>query len=225
MSSAPSRQSSRPRATTGVRTAKRLRRADLPTGTEALARHLLGKLIVRRLGAHTASVRIVETEAYLPGDAACHAYRGPTPRNRSLFLAPGHAYVYLCYGVSWLLNVSSEPEGIGSGVLLRAAEPVSGLALLSRDRPDERPEDLCKGPGRLTRALQVDSRFDGADLLSGRDLWLAQDGVELGDAAVSVRIGITKAAELPLRFFVRGSESVSGSRRINSLPPLRTRAR
>jgi DNA-3-methyladenine glycosylase len=212
-----------------ARRLRRLRRADLPVGTEGLARFLLGKLIVRRIGpgagarprpagaaaARLAAVRIVETEAYVQNDAACHAFRGPTPRNRSLFLAPGHAYVYLCYGVSWLLNVSGEAAGIGSGVLLRAAEPVLGFDWLQARAAGTRPTQWCQGPGRLTRALDVDDRFDGIDLLRGRELWLAQDGAPAADIGVSTRIGITKAAELPLRFYVRGSASLSGARRLN----------
>ena len=100
-----------------------LARAELPVDTAALARFLVGKLVVRELPEGIASGRIVETEAYVIGDAAGHAYRGMTPRNRSLFLERGHAYVYLAYGVSWMLNVSSETIGVGAGVLIRALEP------------------------------------------------------------------------------------------------------
>ncbi|MBS0611617.1 MAG: DNA-3-methyladenine glycosylase [Proteobacteria bacterium] len=194
---------------------RRLRRREFPSDTVTLARYLLGKLIVRRIGRSTALARIVETESYVQGDAACHAFRGPTQRNRSLYLRPGHAYVYLCYGSCWLLNVSSEAAGTGSGVLLRAAEPLRGLSLMQARREHLRPRDLCKGPGRLTQALRVDRRFDGIDLLSGRELWLAQDGVVVDDIGVSTRIGINRAVELPLRFYVRGNPCVSGPRRLN----------
>lgn len=192
---------------------RRLRRRDLPVDTVALARHLLGKLIVRRIGRSTAVVRIVETEAYVQGDAACHAFRGPTKRNRSLYLAPGHAYVYLCYGTSYLLNVSSEPGGVGSGVLLRAAEPVSGSQWLRRSRTAARDRDLCRGPGRLTEALGIDLRWDGVNLVGRGDLWLAEDGHDGGPIVVSPRIGISKAADLPLRFFLHGNVHVSGPNR------------
>src|SRR5580658_3872421 len=97
-----------------------LERGRVPRDTVALARHLLGKILVRRFGRRTVMGRIVETEAYLQGDPACHAFRGVTERNRSLFLDVGHAYVYLCYGTAWMMNVSGEGPGIGEGVLLRA---------------------------------------------------------------------------------------------------------
>src|SRR5205085_9110872 len=111
-----------------------LARSELPIDTVALARYLVGKILVREVPEGTASGRIVETEAYVVGDAAGHAYRGMTPRNRSLFLEPGHAYVYLAYGVSWMLNVSSEGAGTGTGVLIRALEPVEGIAIMRRNR-------------------------------------------------------------------------------------------
>ena len=119
-----------------------LARAELPIDTAALARYLIGKLLVRELPEGVASGRIVETEAYVIGDAAGHAYRGMTPRNRSLFLERGHAYVYLAYGISYMLNVSSEAAGIGAGVLIRALEPLEGVvdhAAQSRRRALARP--------------------------------------------------------------------------------------
>src|SRR5579872_3292316 len=130
------------------RPVRRLRRVQLPADTVALARYLIGKTLVRDDPDGRTSARIVETEAYLVGDAACHAFRGPTPRNRTLFLARGHAYVYLIYGVSFMLNVSSETVGVGAGVLLRAAEPLEGLALMAARRG--RPADPG-GPAELAR--------------------------------------------------------------------------
>src|SRR5215470_16817245 len=109
---------------------RRLTRAQLPRETVALARFLIGKVVVRTVPEGTLAGRIVETEAYVQGDAACHAFNGMTPRNRSLFLRHGHAYVYLAYGVSWMLNVSSEAEGVGSGVLIRALEPMVGMGVM-----------------------------------------------------------------------------------------------
>ena len=119
-----------------------LARSELPIDTEALARYLIGKVLVRELPEGVASGRIVETEAYVVGDAAGHAYRGMTARNRSLFLERGHAYVYLAYGISWMLNVSSELPGIGAGVLIRALEPLEGIPIMrlkSRHRALARP--------------------------------------------------------------------------------------
>src|SRR5580692_11902908 len=108
---------------------RRLVRAELPVDTVKLARYLVGKAIVHDTANGRLSGRIVETEAYPVGDAAGHAFRGMTPRNRSLFLERGHAYVYVAYGVSFLMNVSSEKVGVGAGVLLRAIEPLAGSKL------------------------------------------------------------------------------------------------
>src|SRR5580704_661660 len=120
--------------------------------------------------------RIVETEAYPVGDAAGHAYRGVTPRTRTLFLERGHAYVYLAYGVSFMLNVSSETSGVGAGVLIRAIEPTHGVAIMARNRGTERMRDLARGPGRLCAALRIDRRLDGIDLCQTGPLWLGSDG-------------------------------------------------
>src|SRR5271170_2700874 len=113
---------------------QRLRRADLPVDTATLARFLIGKTLVHDHPEGRMSGRIVETEAYVIGDAAGHAYRGPTPRNRTLFLTRGHAYVYFVYDCWYALNVSGERAGVGAGVLLRALEPLEGIALMHRRR-------------------------------------------------------------------------------------------
>ena len=131
-----------------------LARSELPIDTVALARYLIGKIVVRELPEGIASGRIVETEAYVVGDAAGHAYRGMTRRNRSLFLEPGHAYVYLAYGISHMLNVSSEMPGIGAGVLIRALEPLEGIPIMRLHRGAERLRDLTRGPGRLTAGVE-----------------------------------------------------------------------
>ncbi len=188
---------------------------ELPADTVALARFLIGRLVVRRMEGGLASGRIVETEAYLPGDAACHAASGRTARNASLFLRHGHAYVYRAYGTSWMLNVSSERDGIGAGVLLRALAPLNGIALMQRNRPGASLRDLARGPGRLARALAVDRTLDGIDLCADERLWLASDNAALGEIGASVRIGITKDAGRVLRFFQRGSLFVSGPGRLN----------
>jgi DNA-3-methyladenine glycosylase len=191
-----------------------LDRAVLPVDTTALARALIGTVIVRDTPEGRAAVRVVETEAYPLGDPASHAFRGLTPRTRPMFLERGHAYVYLGYGVSWLLNVSSEAAGQGAGVLFRAGEPVEGIELMARRRGRERLSDLASGPGKLCQALAIDRSLDGVDLCAPGALFLAQ-GAPPREIGVSVRIGITQAAERPLRFFERGSAYLSGSKRLN----------
>ncbi len=199
-----------------MRATQRLDRTRLPADAVRLARYLLGKVLVRQRGDDMLTARIVETEAYLPGDPACHAYRGMTDRNRSLFLGRGHAYVYLCYGTSYMLNVASGPAGVGCGVLLRAAEPLLGLALMRHMREHVREADVVRGPGRLCAAFGVDRRFDGVDLCADPQLWLGSDGYRVTRIGTSVRIGITKGADLPLRFFLPGSRYLSGARSLNS---------
>lgn len=201
-----------------------LSRCAVPTDTVTLARFLLGKVLVRDLGGAGDSPatrlmgRIVETEAYVENDAACHAYRGITPRNRSLFLDVGHAYVYLCHGTSFMLNMASERSGIGTGVLLRALQPLTGIDSMHNVRPQVRLRDLTRGPGRLTAALQVDRRFDGNDLFAPGPLWIGSDGTIIAAIGDSVRIGLTKGADSRLRFFVAGSDYLSGPRRLNEKP-------
>jgi DNA-3-methyladenine glycosylase len=187
-----------------------LTRQDLPADTELLARFLIGKVVVRELPGGIASGRIVETEAYVVGDAAGHAYRGMTARNRSLFLEPGHAYVYVAYGISSMLNVSSEAAGIGAGVLIRALEPLEGIAIMRINRGVEPLRDLMRGPGRLAQALQIDRGLDGFDLCVEGPVWLGCDAEVGGEVGDSVRIGITKDADRRLRFYRRGSPFVSG---------------
>jgi DNA-3-methyladenine glycosylase len=194
---------------------RRLRRAELPADTEELARFLIGKTVVRQLPEGRISGRIVETEAYVVGDAAAHAFIGLTRRNRSLFLKRGHAYVYFAYGSCCLLNVSSETRGVGAGVLLRALEPLEGIELMQRLRGLTRIRDLARGPGRLAEALHVDLRLDGADLCTPGDLWLGTAVRETGPIGVSVRIGITRDAHRELRFYERGSPFVSGPRSLS----------
>jgi DNA-3-methyladenine glycosylase len=185
-------------------------RAELPDDTASLARYLIGKVVVRQLPEGVVSGRIVETEAYVVGDAAGHGYRGMTPRNRTLFLERGHAYVYLAYGISYMLNVSSEVQGTGTGVLIRALEPLEGVAIMRLNRGIERLRDLARGPGRLAMALRIDRSLDGLDLCRQGPLWLARDDRETGDIGQSIRIGISKDADRPLRFYLRGSPFVSG---------------
>ncbi|HXI48946.1 MAG TPA: DNA-3-methyladenine glycosylase [Steroidobacteraceae bacterium] len=193
----------------------------MPSDTVELARALLGKVLVREVDGRIAAGRIVETEAYLQHDPACHAFRGMTARNRSLFLEHGHAYVYLCYGTSYMLNVSSEAGGIGSGVLLRALEPLCGTEHMQRNVSHVRPNDLTRGPGRLAAALRIDRRHDGLNLFTDKQLWIGNDGLEIKSIGESVRIGLTKAADERLRYFVAGSRYLSGPRKLNQ--PTETR--
>ncbi len=189
-----------------------LRRPELPVDTVALARFLIGKLVIRQLPGARISGRIVETEAYPIGDPAAHAYRGQTPRNGSMFLRPGHAYVYFCYGSSFMLNVSSEKRGEGGAVLVRALEPCEGIEHMQRFRRTERLRDLARGPGRLAQALAIDLRQNGLDLCAPGPLRLAVGPEPVGRIGRSVRIGLTRAADTVLRFYEKGSPFVSGSR-------------
>jgi DNA-3-methyladenine glycosylase len=187
-------------------------RAELPADTVALAQSLIGRMLVRETAKGVASGRIVETEAYVVGDAAGHAYYGMTPRNRSLFLERGHAYVYLVYGSAYMLNVSSEMPGIGAGVLIKALEPRDGIPIMQRNRHIERLRDLAREPGRLTAALRVDRRLDGIDLCRQGPLWLGRCDHEPGEIGQSIRIGIARDANRLPRFYLRGSPFVSGPR-------------
>ncbi|HTR12377.1 MAG TPA: DNA-3-methyladenine glycosylase [Roseiarcus sp.] len=192
-----------------------LERAELPVDTAELARFLIGKMLVRTLAEEAAGGRIVETEAYGVDDPAGHAYRGVTARNRALFLERGHAYVYLAYGSAFMLNVSSETSGVGAGVLIRAIEPTDGVGIMERNRGTQRVRDLARGPGRLCEALGIDRRLDGIDLCQAGPLWLGSDGQASDEIGQSKRIGITRAADSPLRFYVRGNWFVSGPQTLN----------
>lgn len=193
---------------------RRLRAAELPAETVDLARALIGCVLVRESPEGRAAGRIVETEAYVPGDPASHAYRGPGKRNRSMFLGPFHAYVYKIYGTSFCVNVTSECEGEGAAVLLRALEPLEGLGVMEARRGTTRVRDLARGPGRLCQALAIDLADDGLPLLRDRGLWLAA-GTPARAVGASRRIGITKAAERVLRFYERGSVFVSGPKALS----------
>jgi DNA-3-methyladenine glycosylase len=193
----------------------RLRRSALPLDTIELARFLIGCTLVRQLPDLQLIGRIVETEAYPPGDASCHAFRGETQRNRSLFLERGYAYVYLNYGLFHLLNVSSESKGIGAGVLIRAIEPLVGIAEMSRRRGTNRITDLTRGPGRLTEAMGIDLSFDGIDLTSAEALWLGRPVKPAGAIGASVRIGISREAHQLRRFYECGNPFVSGPKSLN----------
>ena len=192
----------------------RIHRASLPVGTIELAKYLIGKTLVHDTPVGRMSGRIVETEAYVVGDAAGHAYRGPTLRNKSLFLDRGHAYVYRAYGLHFLVNVSSEVRGVGAGVLLRALEPLDGIHLMQLRRAQARLTDLARGPGRLAQAMGIDLRQDGLDLCAVGPLWLGDSVRPAGEIGRSVRIGISRETQSLLRFYERGNPYVSGSKRL-----------
>jgi DNA-3-methyladenine glycosylase len=154
----------------GERRLRRLRRAELPVDTVELAHYLIGKVAVHDTDDGRLSGRIVETEAYPVGDPAGHAFRGETRRNASLFLGPGHAYVYFSYGSSFMLNVTSEAVGVGAGVLLRALEPLDGIDRMQRLRGGAGLLDLARGPGRLAQAMQI----------SGKMVWICAPPVRSG---------------------------------------------
>jgi DNA-3-methyladenine glycosylase len=189
-------------------------RSELPLDTVELARHLIGNVVVRETPEGVLSGRIVETEAYPVGDAAGHAYRGETARNHVLFGCRGHAYVYLAYGASYMLNVSSEAAGVGAGVLIRALEPLEGVAAMQRNRRVQTLRDLARGPGRLAAALDIDLRLNGVDLCSAGPLWIARDA-HAPEIGTSTRIGLSKAADRSLRFYARGNRFVSGPKALN----------
>jgi DNA-3-methyladenine glycosylase len=194
----------------------RLRLRDLPLDTVALAKFLIGKTLVHDLPRIRLTGRIVETEAYLVGDAAAHSFRGITPRNRSLFLERGHAYVYFCYGMHFMLNLSAGPAGTGTGVLIRAVEPLEGIAQMKRTRRTARLLDLARGPGRVAAAFRITGGLDGLNLVSGNgSLWLGTATSTTGPIGESIRIGITKDADRILRFYELDNPFVSGPRRLN----------
>src|ERR1044071_4522164 len=184
-----------------------LKRPFYDRPTVEVARELLGKILVH---GRTAGI-IVETEAYLGGDdQAAHSARGITDRTRVIFGPPGHAYVYFIYGMYECLNLVCEPEGTPGCVLIRALEPLAGLGLMRQRRPAARKtEQLASGPGKLTLAMGITRALNGADVTRGELVVREPYEPREVEVAVSKRIGITKSAELPLRFFARGNRFVS----------------
>jgi DNA-3-methyladenine glycosylase len=183
-----------------------LQRAFYNQDPRLVAVNLLGCTLVHETAEGVTSGMVVETEAYRPEDPACHAYTGPTMRNRTIFGRPGLAYVYLSYGVHKLLNAVCEEEGVGSAVLIRALRPDQGLEIMSRRR--NRSTHLCDGPGRLTQALGIELDQDGSDLTYGPLYILWGDAPE-GKIVSTTRIGISRGTELPWRYLIEGEKSVS----------------
>ena len=184
-----------------------LKRAFYDRPTVQVARDLLGKILVHGSAAGV----IVETEAYLGGDdLAAHSARGLTERTRVIFGPPGHAYVYMVYGMYECLNLVVEADGKPGCVLIRALEPVAGVDLMRRRRPAARRlEDLASGPGKLTLAMGITRTLNGADVTRG-GLVVRRPAVERAfETDVTPRIGVRQCADWPLRFIIRGNRFVS----------------
>lgn len=195
---------------TGADTAKlrrmtHLTRRSLPVATVALARFLVGKRLVRATPAGLVSGRIVETEAYPPGDPTGYARPGLTTANAPLFALRGTAYVRLVYGACWTLNLAAEGEGVGAAVLIRALEPLQGLDIMRAHRPGVRDRDLARGPGRVCAAFGIGRDLSGLDLTAGRTLWLEAMRGRPARLAISTRIGLSRDQHRRLRFLERGS--------------------
>lgn len=176
--------------------------------TVTVARELLGQILVHRSPEGVTSGIIVETEAYLQGDPACHASRGMTPRNRAMFGPPGHAYVYFIYGMYYCFNVVSQAEGIGEAVLVRALEPVEGIALMQARRHRQTLKELCGGPARLVQAMGITREHNGADLTTGA-LVVCRGEASDFETVTTTRIGIKEGADLPLRFYIKDNVYIS----------------
>jgi len=183
---------------------------------KVVAPQLLGHFLIRNTPMGPAGGPIVETEAYLRNDPACHGAPGPTARNRVMFGPAGHGYVYLIYGYHFCVNAVCQPAGVAEAVLVRAIEPAFGETFMRHQRPVNKLRDLTNGPAKLCEALHIDRGLDGIDLCDPKAiLWIAEnpDVEEFrkrhGPIITTTRIGISRAAALPLRFYLNGSEYVS----------------
>jgi DNA-3-methyladenine glycosylase len=186
-----------------------LARRSLPVATVALARFLVGKRLVHVAPGGIIAGRIVETEAYPPGDPTGYARHGLTTANAPLFGPRGTAYVRLVYGACLTLNLAAEAEHTGAAVLIRALEPLDGLELMRANRPGVRDRDLARGPGRVCAALGITRAHSGIDLAAGRALWLESMRGRPADLVISTRIGLSRDQHRRLRFLERGSVYVS----------------
>lgn len=200
-----------------VRNVRVLPRSFYARSTLNVAEGLLGKVLVHKTREGIASGVIVETEAYVgEDDPACHAAFGRTPRSEPLFGPPGFAYVYLNYGIHYLVNAVTEADGYPGAVLIRALQPLDGLRLMTKRRaPDGREiddHDLCRGPGNLTRALGITIADNRLDLTAGT-LTIEDRGIAIGAIATGPRIGIRVAAGRPWRYWVEGHRAVSAHRK------------
>ena len=181
--------------------------------TELVARELLGAVMQCTTDDGITRARIVETEAYTgPEDPACHAAAGRTARTTHLFGPPGLAYVYFIYGMYWCFNAVTRERGHGAAVLVRAARPIDGIELMRRRRPHvRRDRDLANGPGKLCLAMGITGSMNGTSLRTGPAVLRAGESVPDDQVVVTPRIGITRAADWPMRFFVRDDEHVSAT--------------
>jgi len=178
--------------------------------TDIVAVELLGRLLIRKINDAVMAARIVEVEAYFgEDDPASHACRGMTPRNAIMFGRAGRAYVYLNYGVHYLLNVVTGREGHAGAVLIRAVEPVSGIELMKKNRSVTREIDLTNGPGKLTKALKIDLNENGTDMTRDGTLHIATGNPEKLSIVESPRIGISSGTDMLLRFSIEGNPFVS----------------
>ena len=187
----------------------RISRRALPVATVELARYLIGKRLVHLSAAGRISGRIVETEAYPPGDPTGYARPGLTTANAPLFATRGTAYVRMVYGTCLTLNLAAEAEGTGAAVLIRALEPLEGIEHMAANRPDSRLVDLARGPGRVCAALGLGREWSGVDVTTHPALWLEPMPRQPAVIQVSTRIGLSRDQHRRLRFVERGSPFVS----------------
>ena len=199
-----------------MRSFRPLPRRFYEPSAQAVAPALLGHWLVRNTSNGPCGGPIVETEAYLIGDPACHGTPGPTARNRVMFGEPGHGYVYLIYGNYFCMNMVCRPPGVAEAVLVRAVEVALGENSMLKRRPVAIPRNLTNGPGKLCQAMDINRGLDGADLCDAHSpLFVARNPTiedfrkERGPVVTTTRVGLTKAAHLPLRFYLEGSAFVS----------------
>jgi DNA-3-methyladenine glycosylase len=199
---------------------KPLPREFFAPSAEEVAPALLGHYLLRKTARGWCGGPIVETEAYLIKDPACHGAVGLTPRNRVMFGEPGHAYVYLIYGLHYCVNAVCQPAGVAEAVLIRAVEAELAVEQMMAWRAAARPHELTNGPAKLCEAMRIDRKLDSADLCrAGSELIIAANpGLEVfkksrGPVVITTRVGITQAAALPLRFYLDSSSFISKRRR------------
>ena len=181
--------------------------------TLTLSQQMLGTYLVHESEEGITAGKIVETEAYLWGDPACHAYRRQTPRNAMMFGPAGRAYIYQIYGMHYCVNVVSSPEGVGEAVLIRALEPTEGIELMEKRRHTYDRRSLCSGPGKLVRAMGITRALNGTPLIdtpsASARLYLLPATETSFDVITTTRIGITQGADLPYRFYIKGNSFIS----------------
>lgn len=185
--------------------------AEQLAGPVEAAKYLVGSYLVRDFQGNRLIGKIVETEAYFEEDEASHSYRGKTPRTKVMFGLAGHAYVYFSYGVHWCMNITAGDAGYGAAVLIRALEPIAGLETMHKLRGGKAKNDvnLANGPGKLTQALAIDKTLYGHDLQLSPLQLLKDDSATPEQIVTTTRVGISKATDAPLRFYVKNSKYIS----------------